>query len=672
MGFLAPWFLAGAIAVGLPVYLHLLRRDTTTPRPFSSLMFFERRTQSSVHPRRLRYLALLLLRVALLVLLALAFASPYINRPFASASNEKLVVLAIDNSFSMRAGSRLADAKREATELLAGESPLQRAQVVTLGSEVHALTQPVQDPLALRAAVQSVEPGDSRGSFAELARAVRSMQENVHGPIELHLFSDMQKSDMPASFSEMALPANVSLILHPVVKLPAPNWIVESVTAPGQVWDPKTTRVDAVIAGYQTPAATRSVSLVVNGKTIATRSVDVPPSGRATMEFTSLDVPYGFSRCAIRIDSADSLPADDQFLFAVNRSDPQKVLFVRDGSDSRSATYFGAALAASAEAAFRLDNTTPEHAEGTRLAPYVFVVLSDVSSLPSSFENDLLDYVRGGGSVLVATGTSSARLAHVPVFGNNITGTRDYSILPERFLNVGDVDGSHPSVAKSARWAGVKFYYAVAVDPGDSHVIARLSDQTPLLLEKKVGEGRILLFASGFDNLTNDFPLHPIFVPFVEQTARYLSGTELQGGSRLVDSFLELRTAREQAVSVEVIDPAGHRPLSLEEATSAQSYQLTQAGFYQIRLANGRQDVIGVNPDPRESDLDVMPDDVLALWTATGGKESQQASGAPSGQPAHQNSPYSFWWYVILLALAVAVAESLVAGRYLTVRRDEL
>ena len=46
VGFLAPAFLFGALAVGVPLYLHLLRRNTSTPLPFSSLMFFERRPQS--------------------------------------------------------------------------------------------------------------------------------------------------------------------------------------------------------------------------------------------------------------------------------------------------------------------------------------------------------------------------------------------------------------------------------------------------------------------------------------------------------------------------------------------------------------------------------------------------------------------------------------------------
>src|ERR1700685_1117677 len=100
MGLLAPWALAGLAAVGLPVWLHLLKKHKTTPVPFSSLMFFERRTQSSIKHRRLQFLLLLALRTAVLALLALAFARPFLQaRLGALAGGRKLVVLAIDRSF---------------------------------------------------------------------------------------------------------------------------------------------------------------------------------------------------------------------------------------------------------------------------------------------------------------------------------------------------------------------------------------------------------------------------------------------------------------------------------------------------------------------------------------------------------------------------------------------
>src|SRR5215813_10204524 len=100
MGFLTPWFLAGALAVGLPVWLHLLRQHKSTPLPFASLMFFEQRTQSSIKHRRLRYLLLFALRVALVLLLALAFANPYIMSSGGPiAVGKKMYVFAVDDSF---------------------------------------------------------------------------------------------------------------------------------------------------------------------------------------------------------------------------------------------------------------------------------------------------------------------------------------------------------------------------------------------------------------------------------------------------------------------------------------------------------------------------------------------------------------------------------------------
>src|SRR3954468_19438725 len=226
MGFLAPWFLGGALAVGLPIYLHLLRRHRTDPTPFSSLMFFERRTQSSIKHRRLRYLALLALRLALLLLIVLAFANPFFTRPIAGLTGDRLLLLALDDSFSMRAGTRLADAKQAAVGVIDSRNASDRVQVMALDSNVKLLTQPSKDTGALRAAVQSIQPGDAHVTYDGLARVVRSIAETVHTPIELHLFSDMQKSSMPATFSEIALPQNVTLVLHPVAKgTPPPNWV---------------------------------------------------------------------------------------------------------------------------------------------------------------------------------------------------------------------------------------------------------------------------------------------------------------------------------------------------------------------------------------------------------------------------------------------------------------
>jgi len=80
MGFLAPLFLLGVLAVALPIWLHRLQTQSSVRQPFSSAMLLET-TNERVHlQRKLKYLLLLGLRIALLLLIALAFAKPYLAR----------------------------------------------------------------------------------------------------------------------------------------------------------------------------------------------------------------------------------------------------------------------------------------------------------------------------------------------------------------------------------------------------------------------------------------------------------------------------------------------------------------------------------------------------------------------------------------------------------------
>ena len=687
MGFLNPWFLCGLAAIALPVYIHLLRRHTSTPLPFSSLMFFEKGTQSSTRHRRLRYLLLFSLRAAMLLLLLLAFANPFLRLKGADV-NSKLLLVVVDDSFSMKTGSRFADAKQGALTLLASRPRAQRAEVMALGGRLAILTQPIQDAGALRAAVESIQPSDARSNLGELARGVRALVQTVQVPVELHLFSDMQKTSMPANFEDMQLPSQVTVVLHQVAPVaPTPNWTVESVNAPAELADPKdpkTSRLQAMIAGYATAAATKTVSFLVNGKTVATRNVAVPADGRAMVEFAPLDVPYGLNRCAIRVDAGDGFPADDVSVFAIKRSDPERVLFVHLPSDTRSPVYFGTALAAASQSSFTLQPIDSDKSTDVDPAKYAFVVISDAMALPSIFENTLIRYVRAGGNVLIAAGTSAGHHARIPVFGGYSGDAHGYT--RNGYATVGQVDETHPIMTdtggraannaaderrNAAGWADVKIYYAAGVDASQARVIARLSDQTPLLLEKQIGEGHVVLFASGFDNLTNDLPVQPAFVPFVARAARYLAGSDAVGGSRLVGSFVPLRTAAAANAStgVEILDPDGRRALSLAEAAQAPSFELTRAGFYQIRFANGRTALVGVNPDRRESDLEPIAKDLLQLW----GSHSATPAGGPSaaGTGQQKNSARSLWWYVMLLVLLAAVAESVVASRYLGTQREE-
>jgi hypothetical protein len=667
VGFLTPWFLAGAAAVGLPLWIHLLRQYRSTPHPFSSLMFFERRTQSSIKHRRLRYLVLLSLRILLLLLIALAFANPFVTRTSAAGEGRRMLVIAVDNSFSMRYGDHLARAKQQALQAVSNLRGGGRGQVLAIGSHVHFMTQPVEDADQLKAAIQSIQPSDERSSYGELARALRTISQSSRLPLQVDFFSDMQKSSLPPAFADLRLASDTNLIFHSVVDPKEPNWIVESVTAPAKIYDPKKVRVQAVIAGVGTEAAKRTVSLALDGKVLDMKSVDIPASGRASVEFLSLESPHGFHKAEIRIEPHDSLPEDDRFVFAVERADPHPVLFLHTGGQQRDELYYRSALESVPEAGFVLEPLPVEQAANQSLSKYAFVVLSDVGALPTGLESNLRAYVNGGGSLLVALGPSSAALGHVPVSGETIQGSSYAARDQDRFQTVAAADAEHPALRRANKLEGVQFYQVMRVDPGQSRVVARLTNQAPLLIEKQVGEGRVLVFTSRFDNISNDLPLHTSFVPFIEETARYLGGQQEQSTNVAVDSYIELRSAKEHGAAVEIIDPDGKHPLSLKEATTSPSFQVDREGFYEIHRTNGRQEMVAVHADRRESDLSTIPAETLELWRNTG--RGAEAGNAP-GDPANPARPWSLWRYALLSVLIIAIIESLLASRYLSVEKE--
>ena len=287
--------------------------------------------------------------------------------------------------------------------------------------------------------------------------------------------------------------------------------------------------------------------------------------------------------------------------------------------------------------------------------------------MPGNFEGALREYVRGGGSLLIALGRSALARTRIPVFDELIRETRYSGREGERFQTAAWLDTAHPSVGQAGPVGRCEI---LPGSPCRARQIARGGAgsrmRRPCCWISSLGEGRVLVFASTFDNISNDFPLHPSFVPFIEQTAQYLGRVDNRQANFIVGSYLELRNAKEQGASIEVLDPKGERALSLQEATRAQSIRLASAGYYEVHRPNGRQELVAVNPDRQESDLDVVPQDTLALWENTAHGVSEAGSGGDA-----ERKPKEIWWYVMLAVLAVGIAESLLGNRHLAVEGSD-
>ena len=667
MGFIAPWFLGGLALLGLPVYIHLLRQYKQTPMPFSSLMFFERRTQSSIKHRRLKYLLLFTLRCLFIFLLVLAFSRPFLkSSAVAGATSGKRVIIALDNSFSMRQGDHFTQAKKDALDAVQSLGQGDRGQVITFGGAAKLITEMTGDKQALRAAIAAIEPGDDASSYSELSRVLRSAAESQKNDITAEVFTDLQKSSWPASFSDARLDPGTKLNIHSYADKAVPNFTVENVDAPRRVFDTKKVRTLATIAGFNTPDSTRTVTLLANGKTLESKQVKVPANGRAVAEFLTLDAPYGVTKCEIRIDGADAFPDDDRWLFAVERSDPKPALLVHFGGDNSSPLYVRTALDAATEAAFTIDSQTPEQAAGATLSKYAFVILSDPGPLPQRLDEEIEKYVQNGGSVLISLGKNAVPGAKLPAAtGIQLLQIHTLLLDHERPLTVGQIDSSYSSFGSGQNWDGVDFYQnakLVFSQDANTRVAAKLSDGSPLLIDRKNGEGHVIVFASAFDNVANNLPIQPVWLPFIEQTTHEMGGLGAARTNYRVGSYVDLRTATEQNVPVEIIGPDNQRVLTLSESAKATTYQFPTQGFYDIRRANGREEMAAVNPDRRECDFTLVTQDTLNLWKNTGVGSYSGTSAASAGNPEQHSE---IWWWVLALLAVLAVAETMVGDRHL-------
>jgi hypothetical protein len=201
----------------------------------------------------------------------------------------------------------------------------------------------------------------------------------------------------------------------------------------------------------------------------------------------------------------------------------------------------------------------------------------------------------------------------------------------------------------------------------DIRVAARFSDGSPLLIDRKVGAGHALIFASVIDNIANNLPVEPVWLPFLDQTTHEMGGIGTAQGNYKVGSFVELRTAKETGVPVEIVGPNDQRLLSLAESTKARTFQFPSQGFFDIRRANGREELAAVNADRRESDFALVPAETLQLWKNTG-VASNQSSGAASS--AQSDSKDELWWWVLAVLALMAIAESVLGNRQMTGEKE--
>jgi hypothetical protein len=661
MSLLAPAFLLGLLAIGLPLWLHRLSSDNPNKQKFSSAMFLEPGEPRRVLAKKVQYLLLLALRIAVLVLLALAFAQPAIWRsPQAAAGDDaRLHLIVLDGSASMSYDDRFERARDAAGDVIDALGAGDRGQLIAAGRQFEVLGPSTGDASVLRQTLNTVEPGVFRLDYGQLMRSVDALLRGAELPVVIDLVTDIQQSGLPVRFGELAPRRPAELAIHDVGGGGAENWTIDSFGGSAL-----TGELEASVRSFAAQAAEKTVRLELNGETVAEQTLDVPPNGRAQARFAALELKPGSNRVTVSLSPGDALAADDERFLALKRPTPRSVLIVSADQRGRGALFASSALATLKTLALTPDVQPPARLTQQPLTDYSFIVVTDAGLLGSGEAAALQDYVQGGGRALLALGPRSSGLTAVPVSGELLRSAPQLGIAAS--VSIGEIDATHPALRGVDELRSAKFARYLPVEPAtDERVLLRLDEGTPLLLERTVGSGRVLLFASSLDREWNDLPVQPVFVPFMAGLANHLLGgagftSEADLGSTLAVRALGLAGGQ-------IFDPRGEKALGL--GAGSEDVLLDQIGFYEV-VGGGNSELVAVNFDPREADLTPVDAMTLERWQGLGTGATEQARAAAStGVPSEEEIPNPLGPLLVIVLLGAAIVESWVGNWHLRIRR---
>jgi hypothetical protein len=685
MSFLSPFFLLGLAGLAVPVIIHLIQRERKNVVQFPSLMFLQRIPYQSVRRRRVRNWPLLLLRLAALALIVAAFARPFLRQQalaVAASGGAREVVVMVDRSYSMAYGDRWARATAAARKAIAGVGPSDRASLVFFASGAEVALRSASDHGRLEAALLTSKPGFASTRYGPALKLAGSIESESSLPRrEVILISDFQRSGWQGA-EGVRLPDGVALTAVPVGDAETANVSVTPVSMQRATFsdqDRVTVTGGAVNHGAKT-VSNLEIALEIDGRPVQTEHVNIEPNSSASVSFTPFSPAAGGTRGTVRI-GADALPLDNAFHFVVAPRQPVRVLVVERPASTRDASlYLSRALSLGEDPAFQVSRKSIEGLSQDDLQRAGVVILNDVPVSHPVAER-LGAFVARGGGLLVATGEraswpvpgSAASVADVlpATAGASVDRTQGSS------ARLGALEYGNPifepfRAARTGDFSSARFYsYRSVVPVKGAQVVARFDDGAPALLERRVGDGRVLMWTSSLDLEWTDLPLKSVYLPFVHRMATTLADYRDKPAWLTVGEVLDADRpaalapgARRAAGGRLVLTPTGQRVTLDGEGPDV--LELTEQGFYEVRSQGPNAPpvvTVASNLDLAESDLSPMdPQDVVA--GATG-----RAGGAiPAGlnvitTDLEQERNQRLWWYLLFAGLVILAIETYIGNR---------
>ncbi len=726
MSFLNPWLLAGIAGVASPIIIHLLAKKRIQRVVWAAMRFLQVTVDRQQRRMTLEDIILLILRCLLVALIAIALARPALrqgNLGVLGGDESALLLIDVSGSMSTNDGAEARfDKARKAAEQVIDSLPGGSAVGVWLVSDTvrDVVPEPTHDLALARKAIREAKRGDQATEWQPaIRRAVEVLRRQTGVHKHLYIVTDAQAAGWKGIAETRSLldeakkevQARVITINEGELRnIGVTNLRLSSALAPVN----QPLRFEVSVANFGPEEARNvSVSLAIDGgEPQDEQTLELLPPGGEPKSISLFATFHdaGFHTVTARLRS-DRSPFDDHRSFALRVIDEVNVLLVDGdpGLEPRDSEVFFLRNALTpvpeeqrGQYFVKTKTVSASELDGIALRDYEAVVLANVVDLSGSALAGIEQFVRAGGGLMVFPGSRiSASFYNEQLFKARPMLPAEFGPVrgelppegsaekPKEFFQLQTSNYAHRVVEpwrdpRSGTLGTAQFYRALTLVPkaksdvpGDGGVpgtILAFADGSPAIMERSFGFGRVMQFASSADASWNDLPVRPLFVPLMHRSLGYLLARQEERLNLRAGSVFTYGVAPELAgKEVIVIEPGGKRETTrgrrIEVKNNVPVLEFAETyvgGAYEADFAeDGHPPVrFAAYADPAESDLAEMPAADLKTLAGTAQVVRWTPSTDLRALLVRERTGTELWLTIALLALLLAVAETVLGNRW--------
>ena len=718
LSFLSPLLLGGTALVAAPILLHLLMRRKPVPHLFPALRFLQERAVRNRRRLRLSHLLLLLLRIAAILLVALALSRPVLRGagwlPDAEGPVAAAFVFDTAPRMALRAGNRTRlERAAELAGVLFGKLPAgSKVAVVDTSGTPTGFAATLAEA---EARVERLEVASATLSLpAAIAQARRLLAGGNLDRREIYVFTDCSRgawdgSAAPEPDAAGALAA--SLLYVDVGAETVRNYSIDAIELSGERLATGTSLVvEATISGEAADAA-RLVDLELlaeDGRYVrrGVKPVTLEGAGRATVAFELGGLPPGTRQGRVLLDGSDDLAADDLRSFTVEVGPPGRVLVAAARPAERNARLMVEALAPAPlrrTGTARFEPEVVDYAafDSTQWQGAQGVVLLDPPPLPESVWEQLGTWVAEGHGLVVWLGPAARgadqfnSAAATRLLGGGIVRVWR-SADASNFLAPTDL--AHPLLAAFRRVADevpwqdfpVRRHWEfaaaeAAVEEGaaaPAAVVVNYRNGLPAVVEHRVGQGRVVVVTSpvsqsasdpeAWNTLATGFEPWP-FLILANETLLFASD-HAADRNVMTGRPAVLSLGRRDLPTATVRTPGGDDfPVAIDRVRGTVTVTATlEPGNYSVRAGggvDGVSDGFSANLDPAATDYRRLSAEDLAAVLGPEHRLARNETELVRDVNLERVGMELFGWTILAAAVAIA-ADWIVANRFYAPREE--